>query len=92
MVKEEITKILKETLTPSFLTVEDESHLHAGHAGVRQTGGGHFRLVIVSPLFEGKNHLERHQAVYRALQKISQEIHALALKTYTPSEWEQRKA
>lgn len=55
------------------------------------TGGGdHFQVVIVSPSFEGKGMVEQHQMVYGALKEAmgSQRIHALALKTYTPDQWE----
>jgi BolA protein len=65
--------------------IADESKKHAGH-GAR---GGHFILKVASPLFEGKSLLERHRMVYAALENeiASEAIHALSLKTLTPSEW-----
>lgn len=73
-------------LEPERLEIEDQSHLHAGHAGAR-TGGGHFAVLIVSQHFSGKSLLERHRMVYRALQKAMQtEIHALSIKAYAPGE------
>lgn len=54
------------------------------------TGGGdHFQAVVVSSLFAGQNRIKQHQLVYGALQQAmaSEQIHALALKTYTPQEW-----
>ena len=61
------------------LTLEDESHLHAGHAGA-STGRGHFRLKIVSPAFKGLNPIARHRAVYAALGDMMQtDIHALSI-------------
>lgn len=55
------------------------------------TGGGdHYQVVIVSSLFEGKELVQRHQLVYRALQQAmsSEAIHALTMKTYTPQDWQ----
>jgi acid stress-induced BolA-like protein IbaG/YrbA len=54
------------------------------------TGGGdHYQVVVVSTQFEDKRAVQRHQLVYRALQQAlsSEAIHALTMKTYTPTEW-----
>ena len=56
------------------------------------TGGGdHLQAVVVSSEFEGKTLVKQHQMVYSAVKEAmdSEAIHALALKTYTPSEWDQ---
>jgi acid stress-induced BolA-like protein IbaG/YrbA len=55
------------------------------------TGGGdHWQLIIVSSAFEGKGLLEQHRIVNEALKEplADQRIHALALKTYSPTQWE----
>jgi acid stress-induced BolA-like protein IbaG/YrbA len=53
--------------------------------------GQHFTAVIVSSEFEGLRPIARHQVVYRALgDRMRQEIHALSMKTLTPSEWSAR--
>ncbi|MCM5680691.1 BolA family transcriptional regulator [Schlegelella sp. S2-27] len=50
--------------------------------------GRHFFATIVSPEFEGKNRVARHQCVYRALgDRMREQIHALSMKTLTPAEW-----
>ena len=68
------------------LNIEDESHLHAGHAGAA-SGGGHFKLTIVAPEFEGMSKIARHRAVYAALNKhFPASIHALTILAFTPSE------
>ena len=68
------------------LKIEDESHLHAGHAGAA-SGGGHFRLEIVAPEFKGLNLVARHRAVYAALNRhIPKEIHALTIVALSPDE------
>ena len=50
-------------------------------------GGGHFQLIIVSPLFEGKSSQARHRMIHAALgDMLQREIHALSIKAYTPDE------
>ena len=73
-------------LAPTSLELIDDSHLHAGHAGAR-SGGGHFRLSIVSECFRGKNTVARHRIVYDALgEMMRKEIHALAIQAETPED------
>jgi stress-induced morphogen len=53
----------------------------------------HFQLVIVSAQFSGKSMVEQHQMVYRALGDAMREaIHALALKTYSPEQWQKQRS
>ena len=74
------------SLAPESLEILDESREHAGHEGARG-GGGHYRLVIVSPAFAGKPIQLRHRMVYEALgPMMKKEIHALAIKAYAPGE------
>jgi len=83
-----IESTLRAALAPQHLTVEDESAQHAGHAGAA-SGGGHFRVLIVAAAFRGQSSVARHQAVYAALgDAMRSHIHALALRTLTPEEWE----
>ena len=73
-------------LKPESLEIVDESRAHAGHEGAK-SGGGHYRLVIVSPEFAGKTAQLRHRMVYEALGPLMKhEIHALAIKAYAPGE------
>lgn len=54
------------------------------------TGGGdHYQVTVVSSSFEGKGRVQQHQMVYKAVQQAmsTEAIHALALKTYTPTTW-----
>jgi BolA protein len=79
---------LRERLEAPHVEVVDESHLHAGHAGAR-SGAGHFRATIVSPRFEGLSRLKAQRLVYAALDdEMGSEIHAFAMKTFTPTQWE----
>lgn len=78
---EKIEQILKQKLQAKTVEVEDQSSLHKGHAGAMK-GGGHYRVRVISPLFEGKSLVEQHQLVYQALQQeMKSDIHALALQT-----------
>ena len=77
---------LKKALPIDQLKIEDESHLHAGHAGA-ESGGGHFKLTIVAPEFKGLSLIARHRAVYAALNRhIPKEIHALTIHALAPEE------
>ena len=77
---------LQKAFQVQTLKIEDESHLHAGHAGAA-SGGGHFRLEIVAPDFKGLSLVARHRAVYAALNShIPKEIHALTIIAIAPDE------
>ena len=77
---------LIETFAPLECQLEDESAQHAGHAGAA-SGGGHFKLRIVSAHFEGQSRVARHRLVYDSLQEMMHsDIHALAIVALTPSE------
>lgn len=81
-----IRERLLATFSPLQCLVDDDSALHAGHAGAA-SGGGHYRVRLVSTVFEGKNRLNRHRLVYDCLSELMQhEIHALAIVALTPSE------
>ncbi len=78
---------IRERLDAVHVEVEDESHLHAGHAGARE-GGGHFRAIVVSERFAGLNRVQAQRLVYGALaDEMKGAIHALALRTLTPAQW-----
>jgi len=83
---EQIRKALESALSPESLDIDDESHLHAGHAGARD-GRGHFRVTIVAAEFTGMNQIQRHRRIYAALGNLMQtDIHALSIQAFTPDE------
>ncbi|MYM62774.1 transcriptional regulator BolA [Pseudomaricurvus sp. HS19] len=87
-IQSQIESKLQASLQPAFLAVENESHMH----NVPPGSESHFRVVAVSQQFEGQRAVARHQAVYRALSdEMSGGVHALALHTYTPEEWERQQ-
>ena len=84
--QQQIHASLMSGFAPLVCDIEDESAMHAGHAGAA-SGGSHFRLRLVSARFEGLNRVARHRLVYDCLRELMhKEIHALALTLLTPSE------
>jgi len=80
-----IEAALRAALHPTALEVQDDSHLHAGHAGARE--GGHFTVRVTSAAFNGLSRLARHRLVYDAARSlIAEGIHALAIEARTPAE------
>ncbi len=76
---------LRAALTPASIAVEDDSHLHAGHAGARE--GRHFTVRLTSSLFTGLSRVARHRLVYDALGPLAaQGVHALAIVAKAPDE------
>jgi BolA protein len=81
---QKIDSRLRAVFAPTELTVEDDSHLHAGHAGARD-GKGHFRVVIVANTFSGKSTIQCHRLIYSALAELMQsDIHALSIDARPP--------
>jgi len=85
--KSRIAERLTSGLEPIRLDIVDESDLHAGHSGARDGGETHFRVLVVSPAFEGRSKVQRHRMVYSLLAaEFADGVHALALQTLTPGE------
>ncbi|HZF79422.1 MAG TPA: BolA family protein [Rubrivivax sp.] len=85
MTADQIAALLRASLEPEHLAVQDDSHLHAGHAGARE--GRHFSVQITSPRFTGLGRVARHRLVYDSLGPLAaQGVHALALTTKAPGE------
>jgi BolA protein len=81
-----IRALLEAAFEPEMLTIEDDSHKHAGHEGAKG-GMGHFSVSIVSARFNGMRMLARHRAVYAALDDMMQtDIHALAIDAVASDE------
>jgi len=84
-----IRTILETTLDAEHVQIVDDSALHAGHLGA-QGGGGHYRVLVVSPRFEGLSRVAAQRLVYQALGDLmTTDIHALEMRTLTPEQWQQ---
>ena len=79
-------------LAPDFIRDQILSALPGSEVEVRDTTGtgDHFEARVVSPAFAGKTMVQQHQLVYAPLQEWLKtgELHALALKTYSPEQWQ----
>jgi len=82
---DEIDQRLRQALAPSALQVDDDSHLHAGHAGARE--GRHFTVHVTSARFVGLARVARHRLVYDSLGPLAaQGVHALVIVARAPDE------
>ena len=78
---------LRARFTPTRLSIEDDSARHRGHAGHREGGETHFKVEIVSDVFEGKNRVTRQRLVYDTLKdEFAAGLHALEVRALTPTE------
>ena len=88
VVQQEMQQRLQQQFSPGHLEVANESHMHS----VPENSETHFRVVIVSDAFNDQRKVARHQQVYALLaDQLEGPVHALALHTYTPDEWQQRQ-
>ena len=82
LIKQRLSK-----LEPLSIDLFDDSAAHVGHAGVRDTGGGHFELAITAACFKGKNTVQRHRMIYECLSDLMPStIHALSIQAFSPDE------
>ncbi|MGJ8694093.1 MAG: BolA/IbaG family iron-sulfur metabolism protein [Thalassotalea sp.] len=80
-----IEEKLQQAFTPLHLEVINESHNH----NVATGSESHFKVVIAASAFEGKRLLQRHRTVNGILaDELANHIHALALHTYSETEWQ----
>jgi BolA protein len=79
-----IEGLLRQAFNIHSLEIEDQSHLHAGHAGAKD-GKGHFQVMIVADDFAGLSPIKRHQRVYAAVgDMMNTDIHALIIDAQPP--------
>lgn len=84
-VENQIHTRLTQTFQPIHLDIVNESYMHSVPAGAET----HFKVTLVSPLFDGKRQVQRHQAIYACLaEELGSGVHALALHTFSPAEWQ----
>ena len=82
---DEVEAALRAAFEPTRLAVQDDSHLHAGHAGASE--GRHFSVRLASERFTGLTRVARHRLVYDALAPLMKRgIHALAIDARAPTD------
>ena len=83
----EIHDIIKKTLikefNPSVLKIVNESYMHS----VPKNAETHFKLVIVSDSFNNVSQVKRHQIIYKSLEDIMNQIHALSINSFDEAEF-----
>lgn len=85
IVQKRISAKLTAALGPVHLDVVNESHQHSVAPGSET----HFKVLVVSPTFEGQSRIDRHRAVNNALaDELKGGVHALTIRALTPVEWE----
>ena len=86
-VRQDISRKLEAAFAPDRLEIEDQSHLHAGHAGARDGGESHFRVAIVARAFDGKSRVERQRLIHQCLtEELAGPVHALSIVARAPGE------
>ncbi|MHA3976609.1 BolA family protein [Halovulum sp. GXIMD14794] len=76
-----IEKKLRDAFQPAKLEVIDESEAHRGHAGYREGGGTHFKVVIAAAAFNGEGRVQRQRAIHKVLaEELAGPVHALSLQ------------
>lgn len=89
-IENRIRQKLLDTFSPVELEIHNESHKHAGHAGMKGlpvNGETHFDIVIVSDAFKGRSRVERHRMVNSALaDELAGPVHALSIRAKSPDE------
>ena len=79
--------LLTAQFAPQKIVIEDQSELHAGHAGARPGGQTHYRLTLVSQAFDGLTRVARQRLIYHALrEEFETGLHALSMDLKTPAE------
>ena len=87
MIKDRIEEKLAAALDPAHLQVVNESGNHNVPAGAES----HFKVVVVSPTFDGQRLLARHRRINETLaDELAGGVHALAIHAYTADEWHRR--
>jgi len=76
----------RQSFPEAAIQVEDESHLHVGHAGA-EGGAGHFRVRVIDDRFNELQRIARHRLVYDAVSDwIPERVHALNIIAMTMEE------
>ena len=83
--EERLRQRLVARFAPLHLSIEDESHHHAGHAGAAG-GHSHYRVHITAEAFRGLSAVARHRLVYAAVGDMMRtDIHALVIEALPPA-------
>ena len=80
-------------MQPAEIAALIQAELANADARVASADNTHFEAVVISPDFEGKRPIQRHQMIYACLgDRMGGEIHALSIQAFTPDEWQSRRS
>ena len=87
---DELLERFQQAFPEAAIQVDDESHLHVGHAGAAG-GAGHFRVRVIDARFNGLQRIARHRLVYDAVSdwmpaRMHERVHALNITAMTLEE------
>lgn len=89
MIEIKLKAILTEKFPDSLILIENQSHLHAGHASSPQTGQSHFHVTVVADDFFGLSRIQRHRMVNALISSLFHEgLHACNLALFLPDEYD----
>ena len=82
-IENKIINTLNECMNISSLKILNESFLH----NVPEDVESHFKIVIVSNDFNNLSHIQRHKLIYKHLDTIMNDIHALSIQSFNEDEF-----
>lgn len=82
-IENKIINTLNECMNISSLKILNESFMH----NVPEGAESHFKIVIVSNDFNNLSHIQRHKLVYKHLDTIMNDIHALSIQSFNDEEF-----
>jgi BolA protein len=82
-IENKIINTLNECMNISSLKIFNESFLH----NVPEDVESHFKIVIVSNDFNNLSHIQRHKLIYKHLDTIMNDIHALSIQSFNEDEF-----
>ena len=86
MIEKKILTLIKSKISVEHINITDLTHKHQNHK--HYSGGGHFKLTVVSDDFIDLSLIQRHRLIYSILDHmLKAEIHALSMITKTISEY-----
>tara|TARA_B100001250_G_C19288697_1_gene566508 strand:- start:100 stop:408 length:309 start_codon:yes stop_codon:yes gene_type:complete len=83
IIQSRIESVLENSFKPIYLEVVNESGMH----NVPDGSESHFKVIIASEVFTELSLIKRHQSVYKALNGIMDNIHALSMHLYDSDEY-----
>ncbi|AFX99054.1 bolA-like family protein [Candidatus Endolissoclinum faulkneri L2] len=79
---------LQKAFAPSMMEITDESDMHIGHAGKRSESETHFRIIIVSPIFDKLSRVQRYRMVHNVIaNELENAVHAVSMMLCSPNEF-----